>query len=156
MNLRLLATPLFATGLLLSTLGCSKKEDPKPDPTPTAGYTINNRDVKCNATGVHTISNSTDLLVVTLITTPQPTSGPEVFTLTLTKPTSDPIGNYQTVGSSLTTTTATGPATTTYGTTTAAVRNGSTSGKVSGGFATYLTVPPTTTITGGYFADIQY
>lgn len=30
MNLRYLATPLLATGLLLSTLGCSKKEEAKP------------------------------------------------------------------------------------------------------------------------------
>jgi len=30
MNLRLLATPLLATGLLLSTLGCSKKSNPEP------------------------------------------------------------------------------------------------------------------------------
>lgn len=30
MNLRLLATPLLATGLLLNTLGCSKKDDPEP------------------------------------------------------------------------------------------------------------------------------
>jgi hypothetical protein len=147
---------LVAATLLLSTLACSKKEDPKPAPTPTAGYTLNNRDVKCNATGVHTITNNTDLLVVTLTTTPQPTSGPEVLTITFTKPTSDPIGNYQTVGSSLTTTTATGPATTIYGTSAGSVRAGSASDKVSGGFATALAAPPLNAITGGYFTDIQH
>jgi hypothetical protein len=32
MRLHLLATSLLATGLLLSTLGCSKKSDPEPEP----------------------------------------------------------------------------------------------------------------------------
>jgi hypothetical protein len=36
MNLRLLATSLFTTTLLLSTLGCSKKEDPSTPTTPTS------------------------------------------------------------------------------------------------------------------------
>lgn len=154
MNPRLPANLLVATGLLLSTLGCAKKDDPTPAPTPTAGYTINNQTVKCTAAAVHTTSNGADLLVLTFTTTPQPTSGPEVLTLTLTKPVSDDIKNYQTVGSNLTVTTTTGTKTTPYGTTTAAVYSGTVAGGLSGGFATYLTTPPNATITGGYFTEV--
>jgi len=156
MTLRLLATPLAAATLFVSTLACSRREDPNPDPTPTAGYTRNTRNVTCNAVGVHTVVNNVDFLVVTLTTTPQPASGPEIVTIKFAKFPNEPIGNYQAMSSDLTTTTATGGLVTSYGTTAGSVRAGSASGKVSGGFATSLTTPPLTAMTGGYFSDVQY
>jgi hypothetical protein len=41
MRIRLLATPLVSAALLLSTLGCSKKDDPEANPTNTGTYTLN-------------------------------------------------------------------------------------------------------------------
>ena len=51
MNLRLLTAPLLATGLLLSTLGCAKKEEPAPAaPDPNTGsYKLDGQLVSCQA-----------------------------------------------------------------------------------------------------------
>ena len=156
MNLRLLATPLFAATLLLSTLGCSKKDEPKPDATPTAGYTIDGRAVKCNATGVRTTSYGFDALIVTLTTTPQPANGPEMLTLTFTKLPGEPIDKYRSELTTLTVTTASGVKTTPHTGTLFKLRTES-SGKIAGDFTAYLDTPigvPLIPITDGYFTGI--
>ena len=87
MNLRLLATPLLATGLLLSTLGCSKKDEPAA--SATGSYELDNTTVSCQAkASVSTTTSgslSYDYLVVDLVTTPQPTTGDETLHLYFVK-----------------------------------------------------------------------
>ena len=46
---RLLTTPLLAAGLLLSTLGCAKKEDPAPTPAPAPGSSTHTVDGRVTA-----------------------------------------------------------------------------------------------------------
>ena len=79
MNPRLLTTPLVAATLLLSTLGCSKKD--AATPSNSGSYKLDGVLRSCTATAyirtVPTSSYSIDILTVYLTTTPQPTSGEE-------------------------------------------------------------------------------
>jgi hypothetical protein len=50
MIIHLLATPLVSTALLLSTLGCAKKDDPTASPTNTGTYTLNGVATPCQVT----------------------------------------------------------------------------------------------------------
>jgi len=87
MNLRLLTTLVLATTLLLSTLGCSKKQGPVPEPVGTGSYQLDGSLRTCEAK----ITTSTtkamggnqnyDYLNVRLTTLPQPPSGAETFVL---------------------------------------------------------------------------
>lgn len=96
MNTRLLTTPLLAAGLLLSTLGCSKKDE-TPAPLGTGSYKLDNQVVTCQArasTSAGT-SGSTPLYFVTvyLSTTPTPAGGQQQLQLTYFR--SNPSVPYQ-------------------------------------------------------------
>jgi len=99
MNLRLLTTPLLATGLLLSTLGCSKKEEDAKPTNGTASYKLDGVTRTCQVTATITniTNNSTpnDLLHLTLTTIPEPAGGKEVVNLYLSKAVGQPTSAYQ-------------------------------------------------------------
>jgi hypothetical protein len=90
MTLRLLATPLVAATLLLSTLGCSKKQEAAA-PAATGSYKLDGVVKTCQVTALSVPASSAtqvpgDQLLVTLTTTPQPAGGPEGVVLTFSKP----------------------------------------------------------------------
>jgi hypothetical protein len=89
MKRHVLTNPLAATLLLLSTLGCAKKEEAKPT-TNTASYQLDNVTINCQATASTntTTSNGITLeyLTVDLVTTPQPSAGAETLRLYYVKP----------------------------------------------------------------------
>ncbi|RZK44619.1 MAG: hypothetical protein EOO61_03155 [Hymenobacter sp.] len=82
------AAPLAAT-LLLSTLGCSKKDEPAT-PTTNSNYKLDNTTTTCQATAALTKASSggisIDYLTIDLITTPQPTTGMQMLHLYFVKP----------------------------------------------------------------------
>jgi len=84
MTLRLLATPLAATTLLLGTLGCSKKEDADPIAS-TASYKLDGTTITCQSKAYTSSATSgglaTDYLEIHLTTVPQPASGVETLKL---------------------------------------------------------------------------
>jgi hypothetical protein len=96
MNLRLLATPLLATGLLLSTLGCSKKDDPTT--LSTGSYKLDGTTRDCKGKAYLSSASSGglayDYLELDLTTTPAPTTGSEVLKLYYQKPTGQPTNAY--------------------------------------------------------------
>ena len=83
-----LPTTLFAVGLLLSTLACSKKA---ADPTSTGSYKLDGVLVNCQAqarTYTKQIASNVpleDYVEVDLTTTPQPASGAQVLRLVFHK-----------------------------------------------------------------------
>ncbi len=99
MKLHLLATPLLATGLLLSTLGCSKKDDPSGPVAGTGSYKLDGVKRHCDAyttfsTGAAN-GQTYDEVEVRLTTTPQPASGIETLDLFYSKKTTEPNTAYQ-------------------------------------------------------------
>ncbi|MDO7852299.1 hypothetical protein [Hymenobacter convexus] len=93
MKPRLLTILSFATGLLLSTLGCSKKDDPQSIAN-TGSYVSDGRKVSCTATGGFYSSLGNDNLTFDLATTPQPPAGKEVLRLIYTKSVAQPTSDY--------------------------------------------------------------
>jgi hypothetical protein len=85
MHLRLLTTPLLAIGLLFSTLGCSKKDDPAAASVGTGSYKLDGTTITCQAKAYPSSATSGgltyDYLEIDLTTTPQPTSGAETLKL---------------------------------------------------------------------------
>ena len=85
MRLRLLTTPLLATSLLLSTLACSKKEDPAATSIGTGSYKLDGATIACQAKAYPSSATSGgltyDYLEIDLTTTPQPASGAETLKL---------------------------------------------------------------------------
>jgi hypothetical protein len=73
MEKHLLATHLVAIALLLSTLGCSKKNDPAvKQPAIVASYMLSGTLIKCTASSQVVNSGlGTDYLTLTLTTTPR-------------------------------------------------------------------------------------
>jgi hypothetical protein len=131
----------------------SQQDDPTPEPTATAGYTLDGRIIKCTATSVQPTTNAgSHLLVVTLTTRPQPASGPEVLTLSFTKPAGDPVKNFAPGIYQLITSTAAGPVTLVAVSNVAALY--SSSGGISGGFAT-STLPSFSNMYNGFFTDLH-
>ncbi|MGI4865358.1 MAG: hypothetical protein ACRYFZ_15660 [Janthinobacterium lividum] len=99
LSLRLLATPLVAIALLLSTLGCSKKEDPVPATTYGNGhYKLDGINRNCSVQAVTTTVPSSasqpsyDDLKILLPTENSPTS--EYLLLEFSKLTSQPNTAY--------------------------------------------------------------
>jgi hypothetical protein len=90
---------------------------------------------------------------VTLTTRPQPASGPEVLTLSFTKPAGDPVKNYAPGVYQLITSTASGPVTLVAVGNVAALYSSS-SGGISGGFAT-STLPSFSNMYNGFFTDLH-
>ncbi|RZK25835.1 MAG: hypothetical protein EOO63_15480 [Hymenobacter sp.] len=67
----------------MSTLGCTKKEDPAIG---TGGYTLDGRNVTCQATAAtETSQKVVEYLSITLVTSPQPATGPEKLVLTFNR-----------------------------------------------------------------------
>ena len=85
MRLRLLTTPLLATSLLLSTLACSKKDDPAAAAVGTGSYKLDGSTITCQAKAYPSSATSGgltyDYLEIDLTTTPQPASGVETLKL---------------------------------------------------------------------------
>ena len=95
MKPRLLVLLFFATGLLLSTLGCSKKDDPGAQSTANTGsYLSDGRRVTCSATADLYTNGGNDYLTLELTTTPQPAAGKEVLRLLYSKRTVQPASDY--------------------------------------------------------------
>lgn len=98
MNLRHLATLLLAVGLLLSTLGCSKKEDAKPA-SPSGSYkfdgVLKQCVVKCAVSTVRSSTYYYDELTVTLTPISQPASGRQSIELHYHKSPGGPSADYQ-------------------------------------------------------------
>lgn len=88
----LLPTFLLLTGLLLG--GCKKDDPQPPQATSSASYVFDGQARTCAATQTTSTAAGYDLLVITLTTTPQPASGPEVLTMSLRKPTGQPASAY--------------------------------------------------------------
>jgi hypothetical protein len=95
MTLRLFTTPLLAATLLLSTIGCSKKDDPQTQPPSSASYVLDGQARTCQATQTTHSASGYDFLTITLTTTPQPARGPEILYLALRRPTSQPTSAYE-------------------------------------------------------------
>lgn len=101
---RLLTTPLLAATLLLSTLGCAKKEEtpaPAPMPTPvgtgTDSYKLDTQALTCQARTTTSTSTSggitREYVNVDLLTTPAPASGEQRRLLTYSR--TSPSAAYQ-------------------------------------------------------------
>jgi hypothetical protein len=98
MKRRLLATPLVAATLLLSTLSCTKKGDPVASPTNTGTYTLDGVVLPCQVT-VSTHSGTAnnliaDYLDIRLTPTSAQHSGEVVF-LYFTKPLNASLSAYE-------------------------------------------------------------
>lgn len=110
MQVRFLSTFTVASALLLSTLGCSKKEESTPAPAPISGtgtYKLNGRMVNCKATAVlRGTGTGQNYLFVRLTTMPIPASGEEHLELTFTKGPNRPTAEYQPEEATLTYTNA--------------------------------------------------
>jgi hypothetical protein len=153
MNLRLLATPLAATTLLLSTLSCSKKDETTPAQQPiiVASYLLGRNLVNCTASSqVMSTGLGTDYLTLTLTTTPQPATGAQRLRLVFTKNTGQPLATYSLLSMDL----LQGNATYFYPTSRATLTSsGSTS--VSGTFSgTPIYANLDDDITSGIFTDV--
>jgi hypothetical protein len=92
MNLRRLALFLFATGLLLSTLGCSKKDDPAT--SNIGSYLYDGQLINCTATADIYSDAGADFLTLNLKTTPPATTRPETLRLIFRKDASEPASAY--------------------------------------------------------------
>jgi hypothetical protein len=156
MNLRHLATPLLATGLLLSTLGCSKKEDAAP--TAMGSYKLDGATRSCQAKAYVSSASSGglayDYLEVDLTTTPQPASGAEILKLYYLKPGGQPANAYLLNSLELTAKGGTysfGNDASTLNTT----LNGGFSGTFSATASRTTTAPPYTTISAGVYTDVR-
>ena len=157
MNLRLLTTPLVAATLLLSTLGCAKKDAAAP--TATGSYKLDGVLKTCEVTSAFYAASSgtqaaDDQLTVTLTTTPQPASGQERVVLTFGKRPGQAPAAYQLAGFAHLLTTSGVP----YNNDVTTLREASSS--YSGTFSgTPATTSPGTTparkVTDGMFANVR-
>jgi hypothetical protein len=95
MRLRLLATPLVSAALLLSTLGCSKKDDPAAS---TGTYTLNGVLTPCQVT-VSTRSGRADYLIADYLdlqlTPTDPQRSGEAVSVHFTKSIDAPTSTYE-------------------------------------------------------------
>jgi hypothetical protein len=100
MNLRLLTKPLLATGLLLSTLGCSKKDDPAARLTNIGTYTLDGVVTPCQAQ-VSVQSGTTNNLIADYLdiklTPTAPQYSGEAVVLYFEKPLNAPASGYKIV-----------------------------------------------------------
>jgi hypothetical protein len=156
MNLRLLATPLLATGLLLSILGCSKKKEATP--VAMGSYKLDGTTKNCQAKAY--VSSATsgglayDYLEVDLTTTPQPASGTEILKLYYLKPGGQPTNAYILNSLEL----AVNNSLYSFGndvSTLNATSSGGFSGTFSATASRTTSAPPYTYITDGVFTDVR-
>lgn len=98
MILRLRIMPFAATALLLSTLGCSKKDDSVASPGGTGSYKLDGNTITCQPKAYTNTTTSGglsfDYLEIDLTTTPQPASGAETLKLYFYKQTGQPNNAY--------------------------------------------------------------
>ncbi len=160
MKRHLLTTPLVA-GLLLSTLGCSKRNEPAA-PTATGSYELDNTTISCQAKAststALTNGISIDYLYIDLVTTPQPATGPETLRLYFVKPNVPTSNTYTLYDIGLANNINTIPYTfsVTSGTITS-TSNGGYSGTFAGKIVNSSggTPAPYTTITNGTFTNVR-
>jgi hypothetical protein len=161
MNIRLLTTPLLATGLLLSAVGCSKKEDATPAPN-TGSYQLDSIRLSGQATaslsGGSIGSTRYDFLEVNLLPTSQNAEGIERLKLLFYKVPGSPAATYLLNNLSLYTKGNTAPYNfASSGFTLSVDSDGSFSGAFSGRVqASSSMIPgPYTTITNGVFIKVR-
>jgi len=159
MNLRLLTLLLLATTLLLSTLGCSKKEDPDAKVTyGTGSYALDggspvNCQVSASTSSRSTAGQQYDYLLVTLQTASQPTTG-AVVRLEFGKPAGQPSTAY-TLASLLYFTNSSLSVGRLYSNNTAATLTETSKGGFAGTFSGTDFSTPNSTITLGTFTDVR-
>jgi hypothetical protein len=143
--------------LLLSTLGCSKKEDAAP--AATGSYKLDGVVKTCQVTALSVPASSStqvpgDQLLLTLTTIPQPAGGPEGVVLTFSKPAGQAPTAYQLDGFTYLLATSGVPYNNEV--TTLQEANGSYSGTFSGTPATTSTGnTPARKITDGVFTSVR-
>jgi hypothetical protein len=160
--MRLLTTPLLATTLLLSTLGCSKKDDPAAASVGTGSYKLDATTITCQAKAYPSSATSGgltyDYLEIDLTTTPQPASGAETLKLYFFKQGGQSSSAYQLNDIALFTKgNTTSPYYFANQVTTLTPNNGGFSGSFSGQASNPIGgVPgPYTAITAGVFTDAR-
>ncbi|WP_055562808.1 hypothetical protein [Hymenobacter sp. AT01-02] len=98
MNLGLLATPIAAATLLLSTLGCSKKDDDAKPAVGMGSYKLDGAAKSCQVNAFTSLGTNGgllyDYLEIDLTTTPAPATGAEVLKLYYLKPAGQPTTAY--------------------------------------------------------------
>jgi hypothetical protein len=87
---------LLATGLLFGTLSCIKEPINVPG---TGSYKFDNVERRCDAQGdisfPSRMNQVYDELSINLVTTPEPSTGPELLILTFSRPRTQPAPAYQ-------------------------------------------------------------
>ncbi len=162
MNLRLFPTPLLAATLLLSTLGCAKKDDPATPAAGTGSYKLDGTAKSCRAAASLSAgsigSQRYDFLDLSLTTTPQPGAGAETLILHLYKVPGAAASTYQLNNLGLYTK-GNSPPYTFAGT--AFALTATSEGGVSGTFSAVVSaasssIPgPYTTLAAGIFTDVR-
>jgi hypothetical protein len=86
MKIPVFTTSILAVGLLFSTSGCSKKQDPSAQsPTNIGSYQYNGNLKSCTAKATFDNSSGPSLLVIELTSSPQPATGSEALKLLFEK-----------------------------------------------------------------------
>ncbi len=154
MNARLLATPLVAATLLLSTLGCSKKDDPTARSINTGTYTLDGVVTPCQVTvGIN--SNGADYLYLRLTPTDPQRTGELVFVY-FSKPLGTPFSAYVLTQATLSFSKSSAAYILVYKDSEAkATLNQLSSGGYSGTFSATSTTAGTQVITAGAFTDVR-
>jgi hypothetical protein len=154
MNLRLLTTPLLATGLLLSTLGCSKKDDPVA--LNTGSYKLDGNTFTCQAKALASTSSDGRLsyLKIELATLPEPATGPETLRLYFAKANTQSSNTYTLTDISLI---SKGNTSLYFFSADAAALTTTSSGGFSGQLITSISPTPAlyTTVTNGTFSNVH-
>jgi hypothetical protein len=158
MRIRLLTTFLVATTLLLSTLGCSKKDDPiRTTTSGTGSYVLDGRTINCqvsaNSSSRFTAGQQYDDLQVVLQATPTSPNS-EVVRLEFGKPSGQPNTAYTL--SSITYFTSSDLAVARgYSNSAAATLTETSRGVFAGTFSATDFSTPNSTITAGTFTKVQ-
>lgn len=153
----------MAATLLLSTLGCSKKDDPTTTSGNTSSYKLDGTTITCQSKAYASSATSggltTDYLEIHLTTTPQPTSGAETLKLYYYKQSGQAASAYALIDASLFTKGGTSQYYfTNYITTISATSGGGFSGTFSAKYSSPAggTAPgPYVAITDGVFTDAR-
>lgn len=158
MNLRLLFTPLVATTLLLSTLGCSKKDDPATPAVGTGSYKVSNRLVTGQSRAALqpvAAGQQTQVLYIYLSDTPTFQATTQTVLLTFEKPIGQSSTAYQLTAMTYSPDGISNATMVTYANDVTTIRETST-GVFSGTFSGKSTSPYTgSTLSEGVFTDAR-
>lgn len=92
---RLFASLPAALLILGLHTACTRSNEEPPMPAPSASYELDGQARTCTATQATSTSSGYDFLTINLTTTPQPTSGLEILSITLRKPAGQPTSAYE-------------------------------------------------------------